>query len=754
MKRLLWITALLLGVATILDQRSAFGRDNPQNNNRNTHNPGRAGNAIQAPRTGQTGNQGGGAHAVQNQVRNQIQIQQHNQQQLRQNFNQQAIQHHNQVNQQINQNRNLINQQLNNAHHQVQRNQLQQLQQQQNQLNQAQHRIQQSNQNPVLNQNPLLNQRQNQLNQNLQNFGQHNNRPAGTGFPRNTNPNSGFANELQQGTTSNLTMKPPINPNSDNRNQNQIRNQIQQQIQQRQHQIQQHQQQNQASGNRNPNQILNQNLNPGLNQNLNQQLNADRFRNQGQQGDRGPRDNQVQHSNRNNWNRALNPQQLQQVQQHHLQNQTAGLNKLAHYKHKVVGGGGFTPLYATGHNHHHIGNAQQHYISNKLNFGRGQIYLGRPNYVPSYNHHPHWYKGYWNLYGNNYGGYGWNSGYPYGYGSYAYLPYFWGLGGWGLGSLAYGCGYTHYYNPYYVVTPTTIVYDYAQPIPVAYNTQVVSVDPNEGATTDQILASAIAAFKLNDYDQALDIVNSGITRNSDDAVLHEFRSLVLFAKGDYQQSAATIHSVLAVGPGWNWTTLSGMYSDVGIYTLQLRALEAAVKANPDDAASRFLLAYHYMSDGYPDAATTQFQRVVALVPNDQVSANLLKMLTAQQPPAAANAPQATPEPGIDLPSPADTTPATPVDPAAIVGDWNASRDDGSTFNLKISGEDKFTWTYTPKDQAPQSFDGTYKLEGNVIALERDGGGSMVAEITNNDGTRFNFKMVGAPDEDPGLNFAR
>ena len=101
--------------------------------------------------------------------------------------------------------------------------------------------------------------------------------------------------------------------------------------------------------------------------------------------------------------------------------------------------------------------------------------------------------------------------------------------------------------------------------------------------------------------------------------LHEFRSLVLFAKQDFQQSAATIHSVLAVGPGWDWTTMSGMYSNAELYTGQLRALESFTKSNPQDAASQFLLAYHYMTCGHPDAAARQLQTVVALMPDDRVS---------------------------------------------------------------------------------------------------------------------------------------
>ncbi len=101
--------------------------------------------------------------------------------------------------------------------------------------------------------------------------------------------------------------------------------------------------------------------------------------------------------------------------------------------------------------------------------------------------------------------------------------------------------------------------------------------------------NAVAAFQQNSFDSALDTIDKGITQYPADAVLHEFRALVLFAKADYQQAAATIHSVLAVGPGWDWPTLSRMYLDVAVYTDQLRALEAFTKSHPDDAAGHFRL---------------------------------------------------------------------------------------------------------------------------------------------------------------------
>ena len=79
--------------------------------------------------------------------------------------------------------------------------------------------------------------------------------------------------------------------------------------------------------------------------------------------------------------------------------------------------------------------------------------------------------------------------------------------------------------------------------------------------------------------------------------MHEFLALALFAQGKYEQAAAPLYAVLSVGPGWDWTTLSGMYPDVDTYTAQLRDLEAYVKANPNSAHARFVLAYQYLCRG-------------------------------------------------------------------------------------------------------------------------------------------------------------
>src|SRR5207253_1404093 len=109
-----------------------------------------------------------------------------------------------------------------------------------------------------------------------------------------------------------------------------------------------------------------------------------------------------------------------------------------------------------------------------------------------------------------------------------------------------------------------------------------------------------------------------------------FRALVLFALGRYDDAAASLYATLSVGPGWDWTTLIGLYPGIDTYTEQLRALEAYCNQNPNSAPARFDLAYHYLTAGHAPQAVAQLEAVVQLQPQDKLSAQLLKQLTTSQ----------------------------------------------------------------------------------------------------------------------------
>jgi tetratricopeptide (TPR) repeat protein len=326
-----------------------------------------------------------------------------------------------------------------------------------------------------------------------------------------------------------------------------------------------------------------------------------------------------------------------------------------------------------------------------------------------------------------------------------------GMTTWGINRLAYGFGLWGYSNPYYVGGGDTVVYDYSQPI----IEQPVYTDPGGGAAPTASYApppdSAMSTFDVarsdfyaGNYESALNNCNLALKDMPKDAVVHEFRSLVLFALGRYSEAAATIHPVLAVGPGWDWATLVGLYPTVDVYTAQLRKLEEYAKANPKAADAYFLMAYHYLTCDHKEAAHKTFEKVVSLQPKDAVAAEYVQMTTPE------------PSPDSPVPQPPAASVDIPADKliadADVVGKWKANGGNGTAFALELTDKGEFTWTYT-QGKNSQSVKGVYALDNNKLAMEPDSGGTMLADLSKK-GAGFHFDMEGAPANDPGLDFVK
>ncbi len=378
-----------------------------------------------------------------------------------------------------------------------------------------------------------------------------------------------------------------------------------------------------------------------------------------------------------------------------------------------------------------------------------------------------WANGWANGYNQGYWNGGWGGYWGGGWGGYWGGPWYgagigWGLGAWALGSIMYNSGYASYSNPYYADGGgTAAYYDYSQPITVINQQPAAVVETT--ASTDQAVATATeappspevqegtshmdlarVAFQQENYVEASREIDLAIKALPKDAVLHEFRALIFFATKDYKQAAATLYAVLSAGPGWDWTTLIGMYASTETYTKQLRALEQYVRDNPSSAEARFVVAYHYLTDGHTDAARKQYAEILKLQPKDQLSAQLLTLVggTPDAPPGA----EATP-PAADAIEP---TPPADIDAAKIVGKWTAKRKDGAKFSLNLTQDEKFTWGFEQGGKK-QSLAGKYSVDGAILVLERSDGAQMPGIVTLA-GNGFNFKMYGGPPEDPGLDF--
>ena len=370
----------------------------------------------------------------------------------------------------------------------------------------------------------------------------------------------------------------------------------------------------------------------------------------------------------------------------------------------------------------------------------------------------HWNgRPWWHTYDYN----GWRHGHWHGYNYYRGRDYwrynigyqdYWldGLVVWGLGNLAYRTGYQHYCNPFYsqpiIIGSASI--DYGYPISVQpsqyetyYRGNETSVDPNETAALARF-SEARQAFYNGDKATALNSINQAIALMPDDTTYHEFRALVLFSNGQYKEAAETIYAVLAVAPGWDWATMKTLYRENQLYIDELRALEAYVRGNEDAAGARFLLAYHYITIGYPEHASAKLREVIALKPDAQLAQDLLNLLDDDKP--VEELPPPNQDPFAEM--------RTPVVAAEkLVGTWKAERVDGDIFVNFSDGS--FSWDYKLL-QNDSKFAGSYSIERDILMLATPEGSQLSGTITFSSPDKFNFKVLGAGENDPGIDFVK
>ena len=96
----------------------------------------------------------------------------------------------------------------------------------------------------------------------------------------------------------------------------------------------------------------------------------------------------------------------------------------------------------------------------------------------------------------------------------------------------------------------------------------------------------------------------------------------------------------------------------------------------------------------------------------------------------------------------------PVDKTLLPGEWSASREDGSKFRLVLTDEGTFIWKFSAPNHKSEELRGNYSVDGPVLILERKEGGALAGTAKFTGDTQMNFKLVGAPPEDHGLDFAK
>ena len=349
----------------------------------------------------------------------------------------------------------------------------------------------------------------------------------------------------------------------------------------------------------------------------------------------------------------------------------------------------------------------------------------RPAYRPyGYNayggYHSGWVHGYWN--GHNDAAWGWRN------------PY-WGGGDWGWGSAwgwAGACrpGASARRSTGWATcrTPTPITArpgsrtanrPWPRPTTTRSRSTPRAAPPTSRSPTRRWPCSTPAAPRSSraNYADALQQTDDALAKLPNDTTLHEFRALCLFALGRYDEAAATLYAVLSVGPGWDWTTLIGLYPSVDVYTAQLRALEDYCDGQPPTRPpARFVLAYHYLTQGHTEAAVGMLKQVVALKPGDTLSAKLLRQL----------------DPPRDQPRRRGRAPPRPTRPRRKArrspGPGPPGRPPTRAIALTVQPGGAFTWQVTQKGQT-QQFSGTSTYGDGILTLAQDKGPALVGRVS-------------------------
>jgi hypothetical protein len=266
---------------------------------------------------------------------------------------------------------------------------------------------------------------------------------------------------------------------------------------------------------------------------------------------------------------------------------------------------------------------------------------------------------YWPLYYSSY----WSPWYRYSY---------FGYPGYGYASPSFGYQSVCTYNNAYYLPATTGVTTYSSGVATSLDSTQPVVDPNANAQPSPLTADQDPAalgddfasigeqdFRAGRYDAAVRSWRHALVDEPGNGGVMLLLAQALFATGKYDEAAGAVQLGMQMLPVEKWGAVvehyRELYSKIGDYTTQLRALEAARDKKVDDPALRFLLGYHYGFLGYPKNAVQQLDKCVELAPKDELAQKLHERMKELMAPKAPEKPAPS--------TPADK-PASPTLPNA------------------------------------------------------------------------------------------
>jgi len=216
-------------------------------------------------------------------------------------------------------------------------------------------------------------------------------------------------------------------------------------------------------------------------------------------------------------------------------------------------------------------------------------------------------------------------GYPfYGYSCYgAFWPYF-------------------SYNPcrnYYSAWPTPFTYSVS---PLGNELASVYTGPprsdlaSENRADEQVANSILEsnafvrqgedALKAGDYRSAVRSWRHAVVDSPRNGTTIMMLAQALFAAGEYDEAAAAIQQAMMLLPEEEWGNVAskfrGLYGNIQDYSDQVTELAKAVEQYPNDPALRLELGFQYAYSGHRDLALRQLDKLLELVPQDQIGRKL------------------------------------------------------------------------------------------------------------------------------------
>ncbi len=238
--------------------------------------------------------------------------------------------------------------------------------------------------------------------------------------------------------------------------------------------------------------------------------------------------------------------------------------------------------------------------------------------------------------GGGYGGYG-----------FGFFPFFgyglgWGLFGWPYYGYGYGYGgygYGGYGNYGYVAVDNAA----ANPAGVDFGTL------------------GEEAFRAGKFQEAANDFRHALVDDPTNGGLIMLLGQALFQTGNYNEAAGATETAMNLLPveksGAAVENYKQLYGNIQDYTNQLKTLEKARDAKPDDAAVRFLLGFHFGYLGYPKQAVRELDKAVELQPRDPAARKLHDIFAAKIDAPLVGPPPADAQGGApNLPGPASPAP--------------------------------------------------------------------------------------------------